>query len=60
MFFELCFFIIIHYAAPYWEAIDFIRFLRFFSQFLDQVGAGKVSEVVLDGETIHVREADGT
>lgn len=31
-----------------------------FSQFLDQVGAGKVSEVVLDGETIHVREADGT
>ncbi len=31
-----------------------------FSQFLDQVGSGKVSEVVLDGETIHVREADGT
>ena len=31
-----------------------------FSQFLDQVGAGKVSEVVLDGETIHVREAGGT
>jgi cell division protease FtsH len=31
-----------------------------FSQFLDQVSAGKVSEVVLDGETIHVREADGT
>ena len=31
-----------------------------FSQFLDQVGSGKVSEVVLDGETIHVREVDGT
>ena len=31
-----------------------------FSQFLDQVGSGKVSEVVLDGETIHVKEADGT
>jgi cell division protease FtsH len=31
-----------------------------FSQFLDQVGSGKVSEVVLDGETIHVRAADGT
>ncbi len=31
-----------------------------FSQFLDQVGSGKVAEVVLDGETIHVREADGT
>ena len=30
-----------------------------FSQFLDQVGSGKVSEVVLDGETIHVREVDG-
>ena len=27
---------------------------------MDQVGSGKVSEVVLDGETIHVREADGT
>ncbi len=31
-----------------------------FSQFLDQVGAGKVAEVVLDGETIHVRGSDGT
>ena len=31
-----------------------------FSQFLDQVGSGKVSEVVLDGETIRVREVDGT
>ena len=31
-----------------------------FSQFLDQVGSGKVSEVVLDGETIHVSEVDGT
>ncbi len=31
-----------------------------FSQFLDQVNKGKVSEVVLDGETVHVREADGT
>ena len=30
-----------------------------FSQFLDQVGSGKVAEVVLDGETIHVRETDG-
>ena len=30
-----------------------------FSQFLDQVGAGKVAEVVLDGETIHVRASDG-
>tara|TARA_Y100000589_G_scaffold331135_1_gene383419 strand:- start:777 stop:2696 length:1920 start_codon:yes stop_codon:yes gene_type:complete len=30
-----------------------------FSQFLDQVGKGKVAEVVLDGETIHVRESDG-
>ncbi len=30
-----------------------------FSQFLDQVDSGKVAEVVLDGETIHVRETDG-
>ncbi len=31
-----------------------------FSQFLEQVGSGKVSEVVLDGEIIHVRGVDGT
>ena len=30
-----------------------------FSQFLEQVGSGKVSEVVLDGEIIHVRGVDG-
>ena len=30
-----------------------------FSQFLDQVSSGKVEEVVLDGETIQVRETDG-
>ena len=30
-----------------------------FSQFLDQVGSGKVTAVVLDGETIPVRAADG-
>ena len=31
-----------------------------FSQFLEQVGSGKVSEVVLDGEIIHVRGVDGS
>ncbi len=31
-----------------------------FSQFLEQVGSGKVSEVVLDGEIIHVRGIDGS
>jgi len=31
-----------------------------FSQFLEQVGSGQVSEVILDGEIVHVRGVDGT